>query len=414
MGNNNKTECLKLFCCNDQSWYHKKCLTEMAFACTDDFECPSCENREQFRENMLSFGIFIPSSDYLPSTMDSDDAIEEPQAKKRRVQKNWVFDRTFETKTDAIDTISQENCWAYYYENKSAAGTKITYRCNFVKYRGKQCDAAIYLLYDSTNLSVHLYRTDAAHNHDDESIKSNAVDKISGPLAIEIRSLYDIGMKPKAILYNLVRKGFTPPKKAKLVSFLTILRKEKFGSDKLHYGTLEQWLHDSSNVPLDKNEPFVVAYKVSINEENFDDSKFRFFLSSQTLLYNAINVERFHTDATYKLCWQSYPILLIGMTDSNRKFHPFGLCVATNETAEDFEFIFQAVKDGVQRLFDAEINPKVLICDAGKSIHNGFISVFPDLADSIVMCWSHMRRNVVKNLPKYLRDKKKQYEFMGK
>lgn len=408
MGNSNKEESLQVLCCSNQSFYHRQCLRKLAFALKEDFECPNCDNNEEFRDQMLSNGVFIPNHDYLPSPTidDEDEMIETPKPKKRRVEKDWIFEKTFNNKTEAIDAVKQENRWGYFYQNKTIAGIKHIYRCNFVKYRGPQCDAAIYLLYDSTNLSVHLYRTDAAHNHDDENIKSNAVDKISGPLAIEIRSMHDIGMKPKAILYSLVRKGFTPPKKTKLVSFLTTLRKEKFGSDKLHYGTLEKWLKDSSDVPQDKNEPFVVAYDVTINDEKFDDSTFRFFLSSQTLLYNAINVERLHSDATYKLCWQSYPILLVGMTDSDRKFHPFGLCVATNEKTIDLEFMFRALKDGVQRLFGTELNPKVLICDAGKSIHNGATRVFPALADNIGMCWSHMRGNMVKNLPKYLRDKK--------
>lgn len=415
MGIFDKTECLKLICCNDQSWYHKKCLREMAFALNDDFECPTCENRDAFRENMLSNGIFIPSCDYLPlpSATESDEESEErPKPKRKRVEKNWVHENTFESKAEALDAIKQENCWGYYYENKTEAGTKITYRCNFVKYRGQQCAAAIYLLYDSTNHSVHLYRTDSPHNHDDENIKSNAVNKISGPIESEIRTMYNIGMKPKAILYNLVRKGFSPPKKEKLVTFLATLRKEKFGSEKLHYGTLEQWLKDSSNEPEDENEPFILAYGIDLNEEKVVDSKFRFFVSTKTLIRNAIDVERLHTDATYKLNWQGYPVLLIGMTDSNRKFHPFGVCVATNECAADFEFIFRALKNSVEQLYSTEIDPKVLICDAGKSIHNGFSTVFPHLTNEIVMCWSHMRRNTVKNLPKYLKDKKQQNEFI--
>lgn len=415
MGTSNRNDSLRVLCCNNQDFFHRKCLRKLAFALKEDFECPNCDNKVQFRDQMLSNGIFIPDHDYLPSqSMEDDDEISEPpKPKKQRVEKNWIFDMTFETKAEAINAIKQEDQWGYHYENKSAAGTKVTYRCNFVKYRGQQCAAAIYLLYDATNQSVHLYRTDSEHNHDDANIKSNAVDKIPAAVADEIRSMHNIGMKPKAILFNLVRKGLAPPKKTKLVTFLTALRKEKFGSEKLHYGTLEKWLKEKSMVPADKNEPFVVTYSVEMNEENFEDSKFRFFVSSHTLLHNAINVEKAHTDATYKLCWQGFPILLIGMTDSDRKFHPFGVCVSTNESAVDFEFIFRALKDGVQQLFGVDIRPEVLICDAGKSIHKGWATVFPHLADNIVMCWSHMRRNVVKNLSKYMRDKKKQNEFLS-
>lgn len=384
----------------------------MAFTLNDDFDCPVCENVDFFRQNMLANGIFIPNIDYLPSTNPDEDDEETPKPKRKRVEKNWVYDKTFPSEKEAVDAIKLEDVWGYNYENKSDAGIKITYRCTFVKYRGPQCAAAVHLLFDSTNQSVHLYRTDSPHNHDDENVKSNAVNKISGELATEIRSMYNMGMKPKAILYNLVRKGFAPPKKEKLVTFLATLRKDKFGSEKLHYGTLEQWLKENSKVQDDVNSPFVIDYAVNVDEENVDKSKFRFLVSTKTLIQNAIGAERFHTDATYKLTWQGYPVLIIGMTDSDRKFHPFGVCVSTNECAVDFEFVFRALKNAGEQLFSADIEPKVLICDAGKSIHKGFSTVYPHLTAHIVMCWAHMRKNVSKNFSKYIRDKKKQNEFM--
>lgn len=109
--------------------------------------------------------------------------------------------------------------------------------------------------------------------------------------------------------------------------------------------------------------------------------------------------------------WQGYPVLLVGLTDSNRKFHPFGVCVATRERAEDFAFLFNSIKTAVKDLFDVDMDPKVLVCDAAKSIHNGFTAVFPSHADDIGMCWSHVRRAVVKKLPQYISDKRAQNSF---
>lgn len=132
---------------------------------------------------------------------------------------------------------------------------------------------------------------------------------------------------------------------------------------------------------------------------------------TKLLLKNAINVEKVHTDATYKIVWQGFPIPLIGTTDSNRKFHHFGVCVSTNERAEDFEFMFQSLKDKVKVLFVEDIDPKVLICDAADSIHNGWGKVFPLRSNDIIMCWAHVRRAVSKNLSKYLKEEKKRNEF---
>lgn len=180
--------------------------------------------------------------------------------------------------------IESEKCWGYHYDNKSDAGKKITYRCNLVKARGQQCDAAVHLLFDAKNTSIHLYRADSIHTHDDEISRNNVVSTISGALEAEIRNMFELGMKTKAILYNLTKKGLTAPTKSKLTFFLTKLRNEKFGASKLHFGSLEQWLKECNEVPESVNQPFFVAYDVKINEASPDDSTFHFLVSTKTLL----------------------------------------------------------------------------------------------------------------------------------
>lgn len=162
MGNFNQAESVKLICCADSMWYHKICLKQMAFDLHDDFDCPNCDDNEIFRKNMLENGIFIPSSDYMPSKSND---IGTPQPKRKRVHKNWVLEHTYENKKNAMDAIESEKCWGYHYDNKSDAGKKITYRCKLVKARGQQCAAAVHLLFDATNPSVHLYRADSPHTH---------------------------------------------------------------------------------------------------------------------------------------------------------------------------------------------------------------------------------------------------------
>lgn len=262
----------------------------------DDFECVSCDKREIFRQNMRANGIFIPRNDYIADTIDP-----KPKPKRRRVHKDWVLDQTFNSKTEAVAAVESEQIWSYHYENKSSAGLRVNYRCNLMKFRGQQCAAGVYLLYDARNTDVHLYRAGSPHTHDDDNNKVNAVDRISGDLEAEIRSLADNNLKPKAILYRLVSKGFVPPSKSKLTTFLNKIRKEKFGAEKLHFGTLEKWLAENTAVPAGDNEPFIVAYKVLPDESNAENSIFRFFVSTKLLLRQAANAKVLHTDATYKL-----------------------------------------------------------------------------------------------------------------
>lgn len=166
-------------------------------------------------------------------------------------------------------------------------------------------------------------------------------------------------------------------------------------------------------VPTKDDEPFIAAHEVTVDENNTENSTFRFFVSSKLLLRQAINVSKFHTDATYKLLCQGFPVLVMDTTDLDRKFHPFGASVSTNEKAADFSFIFRALKEKVFELYGESLQPDVLICDAAFIIHNGFKENFP-LCDGIIMCWAHLRRVVAKHILRYLKTAKQQNEFLCK
>lgn len=202
------------------------------------------------------------------------------------------------------------------------------------------------------------------------------------------------------------------PSKSQLQSFLTKLRTERFGDDKINLATLEKWLQENTLIPIDKTDPFVVDYKVLTNEQNPNESEFRFLVSSKQLLELAINVKKIHTDATYKLVWQNFPVFLVGTTDEHRQFHIFGFAVCTTEAEINFSFIFNALNKGVKTLFNIDIDPIYLICDAAKAIDNGFAVVYGRDGKITIMCWSHMRRAVSKKLSSFFRDQMTQNEVL--
>lgn len=72
------------------------------------------------------------------------------------------------------------------------------------------------MLFRSNNQTVDFFRSDSEHTHNHDDFKENATNKICGELEDTIRSMFDHSMKPKAMLVNLVKKGFEPPQKSKL------------------------------------------------------------------------------------------------------------------------------------------------------------------------------------------------------
>lgn len=306
--------------------------------------------------------------------------------------------------------LEQEKQWGYHYENDSDAGRRVNYRCNLVLYRGTQCEAAIYLLYNAKNDDVHLYRSENEHTHENSA---SAVKKMTAEVQTAIRNMYemDFNVKPLAVMANLARLKMTLPSASQLQSFLTKLRSERFGEEKISLAVLEKWLRENAVIPIEKTEPFIVDYEVLVNERNPDESEFRFMVSSKQLLELAINVKKVHTDATYKLIWQGFPVFFVGTTDEHRQFHMFGIAVCTTEATKDFGFIFNAVRLGVKTLFNNTTDPDFLVADAAKAIHNGFVEVFgPD--KTTVMCWSHVRRAVSQKLPTFFHDKAKENEAL--
>lgn len=124
---------------------------------------------------------------------------------------------------------------------------------------------------------------------------------------------------------------------------------------------------------------------------------FRIVLSTKNLLKQCIVTDILHADATYKLIWQGFRVLIVGTTDKNRKFHPICLTISTNERKADFKTTFQGIKSNLLSIFSKTFEPKILICDAAKSIQNAFREVFGE--ETIVkMCWAHAKKKICTKL----------------
>jgi len=69
--------------------------------------------------------------------------------------------------------------------------------CNKVKLRGKEWNACIYLLFKCTSDEVVLFRDKSDRTHDNIQRKTS---KISNEVKEEIKELFQLKLKPKAII----------------------------------------------------------------------------------------------------------------------------------------------------------------------------------------------------------------------
>ncbi|CAF3898545.1 unnamed protein product [Rotaria sp. Silwood1] len=311
----------------------------------------------------------------------SDEEISEEQSvrnenkgvHRKKKTKFWIKEATFNNAGEAEASIKNE--WSKHYTNYTEDGRRVYYRCRKVKRRGPQCSSSVSLLYHTDSDKVTMYRTEADHDHND-----NEVHGIANDVKQCIEELYNDGIKkPKLIIRALQSRQLKVPTYAQLNNYLGYYKRKKYGSHTISLGELDQWCQDNSNVPSDENKAFVVSYKILYDDEDVDDTSgriFRLFLSSVPLLNIGSVASHIEADATYKLA-----------------FHPLGLAICSNEKAEDFEFIFNALQIGMGKIKKNLLKPKSLVCDAADSITNGFRSVFGNSFDQI-MYWSHMKRKI--------------------
>ncbi|CAF3896417.1 unnamed protein product [Rotaria sordida] len=332
--------------------------------------------------------------------MEVDEASEFKRKQQKKKSKFWIKKAMFDNGAEAETSIG--NQWSKYYTNHTEDGRKVYYRCKKAKRHGPQCTASLYLLYHADSDRVTIYETEAEHQHHQDETRGidENVKKI-------IEDLFNDGIKkPKLILRALESRKVKVPTSAQLNNYLVYYRKKKYGSHKISLGELEEWCKNNETIPVDENQSFVVCYKILYNGDEYEDDedieddaggKFRIFISSLRLLNIASKSQHIHADATYKIVWQGFPVLIIGTTDLNKAFHPFGMAVCSNEKTKDFQFIFNSLQIGMQKIGKDLLKPAALVSDAADAIKNGFKNVFNNSYKEI-MCWAHMKRKIENRL----------------
>lgn len=108
----------------------------------------------------------------------------------------------------------------------------------------------------------------------------------------------------------------------------------------------------------------------------------------------AVHAKNIHADATHKVTSEKLPLIVLGSTDMNRVFHLIGFTITSNETAKDYEFTFNSLRHGVQKITNQEIEPEALVADADRAIHKGYRDSFQNPDALIIMCYAHVMSNV--------------------
>lgn len=290
--------------------------------------------------------------------------------------------------------VLQDGRWRVYTTTNTSDGRKVYYKCN-----ESACGAEVFLLYKAETYAVVLY-TSGEHTLSQEVPKRG----IHPNTKKIILQLFNDGIqKPRAIILALRNRGCTTlPSNTQLKNYLSTMKTTKFGRHSISLGELEAWAEKRRLLPEDEDEVFVCGFESDAGLSGLEFKYFRIAVSTKRLLKLGSRAQNIHADATYKLIWQGFPVLIVGYSDQNRKFHPLVLAVTVNETKFDFSFLFSSVIHGVSLATDNEtqFNPTHIIADAAPAIRNGFALAFGHEAEKVIMCWAHVVMNVDKQLVK--------------
>lgn len=144
------------------------------------------------------------SPNFVPTTSNST-------KRRPKLKRQWSRQQTFPDKESATIFVSNEQIWGYWYKNDTLSGTKVYYRCNRVKQKEVQCEAGLYLLYDSASLEVHLYRADNEHTCSQPTSRG-----LSAEAKEVVESLLELRLMPKLIFEKLHEKGFAPQNRSQV------------------------------------------------------------------------------------------------------------------------------------------------------------------------------------------------------
>lgn len=329
------------------------------------------------------------SSQIVPNFV-SDESCEcsnehSPPPKRQRQNVTYKTQRTFASLAEAKLYIVNQHLWQYKFKSNSIDGDKLIYLC---KYSSK-CSARVCVWLPNNTTEASVQSNECDHDH-----SAKQMNGIPPDCKEAILELWNQGTrKPKSILDALRKKEILCPTVIQLNNYLVRVRRGE-GPPILSLGQLESFVTQSSTVPPidDLDKPFVVNYNFDYDQKNFG-----VFWSSHRLLSLMDKTSSINIDATYKLTFLGFPVIITGTTDKARHFHPFGIALLSNENTEAFSFVFNSLIKT-----KASYKPTVLIADCAPSITNAFETTFGKNYTR-VFCWYHVKRNLdnkLKSVPK--------------
>lgn len=327
-----------------------------------------------------------------------DKAIGTDKPQKMRNKFKWVTHSKWKSLDEAFDFLDNEG-FVHYDDSNLKMGQKFYFRCKRTPKTVKPfCALRFTVFLPSHNNEIILLHNGHEHNHN--KIMEGKKQMMSDEMIIFVDQLFEKEVFRYSQIIEFIEEQRTkcnifldePNPDVRQIEYR--LRKFRNTDIKpiINMGDLMEWCGANAVYPNDDNTAFVLAHESS---SIFEALHFQFCLTTPKLLKKFIDLKTICIDATYKLNWIGFPLIVLGTVDRRKQFHPLLYACTSHETTTDYSFVFESVKNSIEVFFEASFEPKTLIADGAMAIRNAFYNVF-DSAELDIMCFAHVTRNIRK------------------
>lgn len=342
-------------------------------------------------------------NDHVPVTLKSTSAetqnIDVSTTNGGRRKFVWVPHGQWNDLDEVLDFLEDEG-FVLYDSSDLNIGQKFYFRCKRTpKSKKPYCNKRYSIFLPSHTNEIILLHNNLDHNH--AELLAGRKQVMSDEMIDFVNGLFEKGVTQ----YDAVKKFIEEARRKESILLDEPIpnarqieyRRKKFRDSNvkplINMGDLMEWCETHSSYPDNDDEAFVLAHECSSISDK--DMQFRFCLSTPALLQKFIGLKQICIDATYKLNWNGFPLVILGTVDRAKKFHPLVYACTTNETTDDYTFIFESIKTAVEVHFESSFEPTIIIADGAHQILNAFFNVFTS-ADLGIMCFPHVIRNIRK------------------
>lgn len=130
----------------------------------------------------------------------------------------------------------------------------------------------------------------------------------------------------------------------------------------------------------------------------FDTSPVKVLFTHKKLLESLYKSQNVHIDATYKLNIYGFPVIVVGISDLNRKFCCSAICIAQTEDSDTLSWILKKLLPNDKNV--TTVPSKNFIGDCAKQITSAVQEYGNDSLRTC--CWAHVNRLIDKSISKLL------------